>query len=226
MQLNSIHPSEHSSMTTVNQDQVLPPPMKGQRKRRCLIAIGAILLLILLLFIILLILALTVFKAKQPTTKLQSAKVDGIAPRLTLPNISFQLNLTLDLKILVKNPNHASFKHGTGKSLLLYEDSQVGEADIYPGLIPATGSTTLTTRVTIQVDDFASKITSLISDIIGGHLVLETRSKIPGRVNFLGIFKKHIVASSDCEFTIGFPSLKITKQECKNKYWSMLALQL
>ncbi|XP_031261965.1 uncharacterized protein LOC116120166 [Pistacia vera] len=204
-------------MTTHNQDQALPPPKKSQRKRRCLIAIGAIILLIFLLFVVVLILALTVFKTKQPKTQLQSAKVEGIAPRVTLPTLNFQLNLTLDLQILVENPNHASFRHGTGNSILVYRGDQVGEADIYPGLIPSDGSTTLPCRLTVQVDKFASDITTLIGDIMGGQVVMETHTKIPGRINFLGIFKKHVVTSSDCKFTIGFPAMNITNQECKNK---------
>ncbi|KAJ4704182.1 Late embryogenesis abundant protein [Melia azedarach] len=114
------------------QEQQLPR-VKPPRKRLCLIAVGAILLLLLVLFIIILILSLTVFKPKQPTTQLQSAKLDGIAPRVSFPAIDIQLNLTLDLQILVGNRNHASFKHGSGKSLLLYQGNQVGEADIYPG---------------------------------------------------------------------------------------------
>lgn len=191
--------------------------MKNQSKRRCLIAIGAIIFLILLLFIIILILALTVFKPKQPKTQVQSAKVDGVAPSVSLIPLNIRLNLTLDLQILVKNPNHASFKHGTGNSILEYRDKQIGEADIYPGYIPATSSTSFPCRLTLQVDQLASNLTSLITDIIGGHLVMETHTKIPGRINFLGIFKKHVVTSSDCQFTIAFPSLNITKQECKNK---------
>ncbi|KAJ0088818.1 hypothetical protein Patl1_31626 [Pistacia atlantica] len=153
----------------------------------------------------------------NPRLKFNQAKVEGIAPRLTLPTLNFQLNLTLDLQILVENPNHASFRHGTGNSILMYGGDQVGEADIYPGLIPSAGSTTLPCRLTVQVDKIASDITTLIGDITGGQVVMETHTKIPGRINFLGIFKKHVVTSSDCKFTIGFPAMNITNQECKNK---------
>lgn len=198
------------------QEQQLPR-VKPPRKRLCLIAVGAILLLLLVLFIIILILSLTVFKPKQPTTQLQSAKLDGIAPRVSFPAIDIQLNLTLDLQILVGNRNHASFKHGSGKSLLLYQGNQVGEADIYPGMIPARGSTVLPCQLTLQLDEIASNLSGLIKDVLDGELVMETRTRIPGRVNFLGIFKKHIVATSECRFTVAVLAMKIQKQECRSK---------
>ncbi|KAH7554633.1 hypothetical protein JRO89_XS12G0250900 [Xanthoceras sorbifolium] len=208
---------QHNS---AQQQQQLYPPVKKHRnfnRRCCLIAVGAVLVLVFLLSIIFLILALTVFKPKQPRTQIQSAKVDGFAPRLSFPNIDFQLNITLDLQILVENRNHASFKHGAGKSFLFYQGNQVGETDIYPGLVRAMGSTTLPCRLTLEVDKLADNLNRLIRDVIGGKLVMETRTKIPGSVNFLKIFKKHIEATSDCRFTIGFPDMKVQNQECKNK---------
>lgn len=186
-------------------------------RRPCVIVGGAILLLLLLLFIIALILILTVFKAKEPRTQLLSATLDGISPRISFPVINIELNITLDLKLLVKNPNHASFKHGPGKSYLLYRGNQVGEADLYPGLIPSKGSGTLPCRLTIEVDEIASKMTGFINDVLGGQLVVETRTRIPGRVTILGIFKKHAVATSYCQFTFAIAAMKIQSQECKSR---------
>ncbi|KAK2656347.1 hypothetical protein Ddye_009399 [Dipteronia dyeriana] len=188
-----------------------------RHRRRCLITVVTLLILLLVLSIVAVVLALTVFKPKQPRTQIQSVTVDGISPRFSFPNIDFQLNITLDLLILVENRNRASFKHGTGKSFLLYQGSQVGDADIYPGLIPARGSTTLPCRLTLQVDKLADDLNRLIRDVLDGKLVMETRTRIPGRVNFLGIFKKHIQATSECRFTIGFPDIKVQNQECKNE---------
>lgn len=202
-------------MTEHNEEQVLL--LRRRRRRCCLIATGVAILLLLAFFIIILILALTVFKTKQPITELQSAKIDGIAPRVTFPAVDIQLNLTLDLQILVKNRNRASFKHGSGKSLLLYRDKQVGVVDIDPGLIPARGSAVLPCRLTLQVDEVASNLGALIRDVLDGELVMETHTRIPGRVNLLGIFKKHIVATSECQFTFSVLAFKIQSQKCKNK---------
>ncbi|KAK1563132.1 hypothetical protein Q3G72_022813 [Acer saccharum] len=201
---------------TTQQQQQHQQKLSRPHRRRCFIMVMALLILLLVLSIILLVLALTVFKLKQPRTQIQSVQLDGIAPRFSFPKIDFQLNITLDLQILVENRNPASFKHGTGKSFLLYQGNQVGDTDIYPGLIPARGSTTLPCRLTLQVDKLADD-SHLIRDVLGGKLVMDTRTQIPGRVNFLGIFKKHIQATSECRFTVGFPDMKILNQECKNK---------
>ncbi|KAI9152878.1 hypothetical protein LWI28_002404 [Acer negundo] len=202
---------------TTQQQQQHQQKLSHPHRRHCLITIMALLILLLVLSIIVLVLALTVLKPKQPRTQIQSVKIDGIAPRLSFPNIDFQLNITLVLQILVENRNYASFKHGTGKTFLLYQGNQVGDADLYPGLIPARGSTTLPCRLTLQVDKLADDLTRLIRDVVGGKLVIDTRTQIPGRVNFLGIFKKHIQATSECRFTVGFPDMKVLNQECKNK---------
>ncbi|KAJ4832515.1 hypothetical protein Tsubulata_000073 [Turnera subulata] len=192
-------------------------PPKDRRRRRCLTAVGVITLILLLIFIIALILAVTVFKPKEPRTELLSASLEGVSPRISLPVVNIKLNVTLNLKLLVKNPNHVSFKHGPGKSYLLYRGDQVGDADVYPGMIPSRGSEILPARLTIEVDALASNMESLISDVLGGQLILETRTRIPGRVTLLGIFKKHVVATSVCQFTIAVPSFKIQSQQCKNK---------
>ncbi|KAK9986349.1 hypothetical protein SO802_031300 [Lithocarpus litseifolius] len=200
-----------------NHIHIPPSDMKRKRKRRCLMALGIPLILIFLLFIIILILALTVFKTKSPNTKLVSASLDGVAPSVSLPAAQIDLNLTIDLKILVKNPNHVSFKHGQGKSFLLYRGNQVGEADIYPGKIPATGSTTLSCRLTLEADELASNLASFITDVIGGQLVMQANTRIPGRINFLGIFKKHVVVVSECHLQIAVLDMNITDNACKDK---------
>ncbi|PON88612.1 Late embryogenesis abundant protein [Trema orientale] len=188
------------------------------RRRRCLIAVGAtIIVLIMVLFVVILVLALTVFKPKEPKTELLSAAVNGVSPRLSFPVIRIELNVTLDLKILVRNRNYASFRHGGGKSVLLYREHQVGEADFFPGNIPARGSATLPCRLTIEVDELGSDLGGLISDVLAGELAMETRTRIPGRVTFLGFIKKHVVAVSVCQFTVGLTDLKVRSQVCKSK---------
>lgn len=209
MQINK----EKSTTTESDQSQ----ERKVQRRRRW-IAVGAtIIVLILVVFIVILVLALTVFKPKQPQTELVSAAINGVTPRLSLPVVRIELNVTLDLKILVKNRNYASFRHGGGKSVLLYRDHQVGEADFFPGNIPARGSATLPCLLTIEVDELGSDLGGLISDILGGELAIETRTRLPGRVTFLGFIKKHVVAVSVCQFTIGLFDMKIRSQVCKSK---------
>ncbi|KAE8734118.1 Endomembrane protein 70 protein family [Hibiscus syriacus] len=186
-------------------------------KSRCLTVASMLLGVLLLISIVVLILAFTVFKAKQPKTKLVSAALDGVSPRISFPVVNIQLNVTLDLQLLVENPNHASFKHGQGKSVLSYRGDQFGEADIPPGNIPARGSATFSSRLVLQLDEMASNIRALIDDVLDGELVVDTRTRIPGRVTFLKVFKKHAVVTSECQFTIEVLALKLQSQKCKSK---------
>ncbi|KAI5429027.1 hypothetical protein KIW84_033861 [Lathyrus oleraceus] len=158
------------------------------------------------------VLALTLFKPKQPKTTISSATLQSISPA-----INIQVNVTLDIKIQVENRNRASFKHEDGTSLLMYEGVEVGDTDIFPGLIPARSSTILPCRLVLQADKLASNVTGFIKDLMGGQLSLQTVTRIPGKVTFLGFIKKHIVAVSNCQFVFGVPDMEIKSQICKNK---------
>ncbi|KAK9734211.1 hypothetical protein RND81_04G123000 [Saponaria officinalis] len=193
-----------------------PPPTSSSPKRKRWVRVCMWLCLITLLLIILVIvvLALTVFKVKQPKIQLVSSTVEGIAPKFDLTQMRVELNITLNLTILVNNPNHVRFQAGQGKSQLLYKGDEVGDVDINPGLIPSKGSATLVCMLTLQAARFAdSGMMSLFRDITDGELDLELKTRIPGRAKILFI-KKHVVTSSDCQIVIGFPSMKIISQDC------------
>ncbi|PNX79549.1 hypothetical protein L195_g035535 [Trifolium pratense] len=190
------------------------PPKKG--RHRCVTCICILLFLLLVLVTVCVVLALTLFKPKEPITKISSATLQGISPRVTLPVLNIQINVTLDIKIQVENRNRASFKHADGISLLMYKGVEVGETDIYPGLIPARSSSILPCRLNLQADKLASNMTGFIGDLMGGELSLATVTRIPGRVTFLGFIKKHIVAKSNCQFVFGVPDMEIKSQICKN----------
>ncbi|BAT83863.1 hypothetical protein VIGAN_04109900 [Vigna angularis var. angularis] len=215
-------PKQEEIMTEAqkNQDQeqvVVISQKKLKRRRVCVMVTGAVLLLLIVVVIVAIILAFTLFKTKEPRTQLVSATLEGISPRVSFPAIDIKINVTLDLKVRVENRNRASFKHDGGKSVLLYKGKEVGETDIYPGLIPSRGSAILPCRLTLQADELASNLTSFLGDVIGGDISMDTVTRIPGRVTFLGFIKKHIVAKSYCQFTVSVPDFKITNQNCKSK---------
>ncbi|XP_043694450.1 uncharacterized protein LOC122645183 [Telopea speciosissima] len=173
------------------------------------------LLILIILFITILILAFTVFKPKDPTIEILSSTVDGISPRFQLPQFKVELNITLNLQILVHNPNQASFKHGIGgAALVYYHGTQVGVAEIPPGTAPANGYETLDSKVTLEADQFKSQIGELIKDVMAGEIEVEAKATVPGRVKFFGIFHKHVVSVSNCWIVIGVTDLKIRRQEC------------
>ncbi|KAJ8649887.1 hypothetical protein MRB53_002910 [Persea americana] len=207
-------------MTTMESGDQLPLGLKppSHRRyctwRRCAAASA---ILLLFIFLLVLILALTVFKAKDPTTTLSSISVSGVSPRVSIPALNVQLNVSLDLIILVQNPNRASFTYGHGKSFVFYRQTQVGEADLPPGRVPSMGSERIGCRLTIQTEKFVSDLGPFIGDVMSGEVGLNATMRIPGKVTVLRVFKRHAVAVVQCHVAIGFPNLRIRGRECQHR---------
>jgi hypothetical protein len=193
-----------------------PPP---HPRRRCL----CICLLITLAFltalaITLLVLFLTVLKVRDPTTRLISTKLSGIAPRLTFPAVSLQLNVTLLLVVSVHNPNPASFAYDSGGHTdLTYRGAHVGSAEIDPGRIPSRGDGNVSLALTLQADRFADDLPQLLGDVEAGAVPLEASTRIPGKVNIFGLFKRSAVAYSDCSFVFGVAEMRVRSQQCRDR---------
>ncbi|MQM13715.1 hypothetical protein Taro_046644 [Colocasia esculenta] len=196
-----------------------PPPLDCRRRRRRCIAWSccAVVALLILLAVVILVLALTVFKPREPKASLVSVTVRGVSPRITLPAIHVELNVTLDLDLLVRNPNRASFSHGAGASELSYGGARVGDAVVAPGRIPARGSGHVYSRLTLEADRFATDLGELLRDVLAGRVGFDSSTRIPGRIALLGFIKRNVVVFSDCHVVIGFPQLAVTEQECRQR---------
>ncbi|KAG1365598.1 hypothetical protein COCNU_12G005980 [Cocos nucifera] len=190
---------------------------RHRHRRRCLILGGACLLLLLVLGVVALVLYLTLFKPRDPTMKLVSARVEGVFPRLSLPAVRIELNVTLELEVLVHNPNRAAFDYAEGHTVLYYHGAQVGDADLEPGRVPPRGDGHVQVRFTVEADRFATKFLSLIADVAAGEVPFDSSTEIPGRVTILGFIKRHVVAESECHIGIGVPKLRVKSQECSYK---------
>ncbi|KAH7672425.1 LEA14-like protein [Dioscorea alata] len=196
-------------MTTASGDSHHRPPLL--RRHRCFLIS---LVVIVLLIVLILILYFTLFRFHDPTTELISARVDGVSPSISIPAIRISLNLSLFLQIRVHNRNPASFTHSAGTALLFYNGVQVGDALVEPGRIPSKGSEILSCELTVQADKIAGDLTKLIGDLAAGEVGFDSSTRVPGRVKFLGLFKHHAVALSECHVVIGFPNIKVKSQAC------------
>ncbi|TKW07561.1 hypothetical protein SEVIR_7G315100v4 [Setaria viridis] len=196
-----------------------PPPKHNPRRRRCLCACLLVTLAVLLaLAITLLVLFLTVLKVRDPTTRLVSTRLAGVAPRLTFPAISLQLNVTLLLTVAVHNPNPASFTYDSGGHTdLTYRGAHVGDAEIDPGRIPSKGDGEVKLALTVQADRLAEDLAQLVADVESGSVAMEASTRIPGRVTILGLFKRHAVAYSDCSFVFGIAEMRVRSQQCHDR---------
>ncbi|CAA7392953.1 unnamed protein product [Spirodela intermedia] len=190
---------------------------RRRRRHRAAWAGGATAAAFLTAAVVLLVVALTVFKPRQLETTLRSAAVEGVAPRVALPWGPVELNVTLSLDFAVFNPNRASFDHAAGKAALFYRGKRVGDADVAPGRIPSRGSAHVYSRLTVEADRFAADPLALVRDVLTGHLDVDSSTRIPGRVTFLGFIHHHVVILTDCHVTISFPPVAVTGQQCQQK---------
>jgi hypothetical protein len=201
-------PAYHPSSTK-------PPPPR----RRCLcLCVVVTLALLAALAITLLVLFLTVLKVRDPTTRLVSTRLAGIAPRLTFPAMSLQLNVTLLIVVAVHNPNPASFAYASGGHTdVTYRGAQVGDAEIEPGRVPSRGDANVSLALTLQADRFAAGLAQLVADVEAGAVELQASTRIPGEVAIFGVFRRHAVAYSDCTFVFAVPEMRVRSQQCRDR---------
>ncbi|KAE8787602.1 hypothetical protein D1007_38421 [Hordeum vulgare] len=205
--------------TATSKPPVDDPRQQKQRlrRRRGCLCCACLAVTLVLLAVVLLILFLTVLRVRDPTTRLVSTRLVGVAPRLTFPALSIQLNVTLLITVSVHNPNPASFSFPSGGHTdLTYRGAHVGDAEIDPGRVPSKGDADVRLALTLQADRFAGDVAQLIADVEAGSLPLEASTRIPGRVAVFGVFKRHAVAYSDCSFVFGVAELGVRSQECRD----------
>lgn len=193
------------------QDHHLSRRRPRRRRLYCLIS----LLLLLVLAITALVLAFTVFKIRDPSTVLVSVRVLGASPRISLPAMRLDLNLSLDITVRVHNPNYASFSHSSGGlTRLRYRGAQVGEAAVAPGRVPPRGTEMVQLAATVEVDRILTEVGQLFQDVAGGVVAIDAETRLPGRVTVLGLVRLHAVATADCHVVFGVANLSVTSQQC------------
>ncbi|XP_047085031.1 uncharacterized protein LOC124696343 [Lolium rigidum] len=189
--------------------------IRHRRRRRCLLGTLAALLA---LAVVLLVLFLTVLRVRDPTIRLVSTELTGVAPRFALlPAPSLRLNVTLILTVSVHNPNMASFAYADGGHAdLSYRGAHVGDAQIGPGAVPSRGDAEARLALTLQADRFlaAGDARQLAEDMEGGALPLDATTRVPGTVVLFGLFHRRAVAYSECRFAFAVAEMRVQSQEC------------
>ncbi|KAK9082838.1 hypothetical protein Scep_029309 [Stephania cephalantha] len=79
------------------------------------------------------------------------------------------------------------------------------------------GSEVLNCTLVLEVEKFGEVLRELVGDVLAGEIAVDVNTRVPGRVTFLGIFRRHAVAVSRCQIKIGVPGLQVRQQTCSNK---------
>ncbi|KAA8517604.1 hypothetical protein F0562_015078 [Nyssa sinensis] len=185
------------------------------RKRRrniCLVVIAVLLALVLLMVI----LGFTVFKAKRPVNTVNSVALKDLHFSVDIIRLRVRLNVTLDVKLSVKNPNNVGFKYVNSSAFVRYRGEVVGEAPIPAGEISAGGTLPLNLTLTVMADRLLSN-PNLYTDVISGTLPLSTYTRISGKVSILKLFKIHVVSYTTCDLNINVSSRTVDNQTCQYK---------
>jgi hypothetical protein len=197
-------------LPTTHADDELHRRRRLRRRRRCCCVIC--LLAALLLGVTLLVLFLTVFRVRDPTTRLVSSRVIGFSPGPEL-----QFNLTMLLTVDVHNPNRASFSYESGSAELRYRGVLVDVAGVDPGRIPSRGDSDMELVMTVLSGSFGDELAQLVRDMEAGAVPLDAAARVPGKVGLLGgVIKLRAVAYSDCHVVFGVPEMKVRSQVCSD----------
>ncbi|XP_008792375.1 uncharacterized protein LOC103709005 [Phoenix dactylifera] len=192
-------------------------PVRYLRKRRCALwCCGCCGLTVVILGIVILILSLTVFKVKDPTLTMNSISLSGFDSGIFSGNDPGSLNATLTADISIKNPNVASFKFDNSTTEFYYHGKTVGVAYAPNGKVSAHRTVRMNVTVDVLVDQVLLRTNGTMSLITGSELSLTSYTDLNGRVDVLGIYKRHIDVRMNCSMNLEVSALsqEITNTVC------------
>ncbi|GAB2224659.1 hypothetical protein Droror1_Dr00005424 [Drosera rotundifolia] len=172
--------------------------------------------MILLLFFIILLLALTVFRVKQPQIRLNGVTIQKLD--LNLTNIAKpEINVTLVADVSIKNPNAASFRYGNTTTSVSYKGVVVGEVEAPAGLARAMRTARMNLTIDVNGEKLLAAAPNLLTNVVlgGGDLVMDTYTRIGGRVKIMNVVKKHVVVVMNCSVSFDVSSREVKHQQCE-----------
>lgn len=206
----------HSHRVDVENGNRSPPSMddKARRRRKCIKCCGCCSVVTLIIILVIVILALTVFRVKDPTVRMDSIQIDGLSS-LTTRTLNPNVNLTLFAALSVKNPNAASFRFDQATMSLIYDGRTVGEAQLPPGNARARRTLKLNVTVVVMVQNLIS-VPRLTGDLAAGDLPVGVTTTIHGRAKVL-IIKKSATVRMNCTMSFDLSSQDIQNLDCERR---------
>ncbi|XP_076911316.1 late embryogenesis abundant protein At1g64065-like [Bidens hawaiensis] len=211
----SLTPAIKPPPPPVTVDETLSIELRKQHRgfRNRTICCGIITAVILIISVVMLILGFTIFHVKNPKINLNSVTLTGL-DRVNSTGLATN-NLTVVADVSVKNPNVAAFKFEKTNSSLYYRGAVVSVADIPAGVAKARRTVRLDVTFPVTVAEIARN-PQLVSDFMAGKpLLVESYTKIVGKVKILHIIKRKVTVTMNCSIAVNATGLTIVNQECK-----------
>ncbi|KAL8088896.1 hypothetical protein AgCh_038601 [Apium graveolens] len=187
---------------------------KERLEKRYKLCCACTFLAIFIIGFILVILFLTVFKVKKPKINLTSMKIKGLQGANPF-NLAPITNLTAIADVSVKNPNIASFKIKNGTTGIYYEGVQVADSQIPRWNAKAKKTTDINVTMEFMLQKILS-VSGLVEDLTAGSIPLNTKTRIKGNVDIIGIIKKTIAVKLDCNFKFLIANQTIQNHKCNS----------
>ncbi|KAG6433665.1 hypothetical protein SASPL_105280 [Salvia splendens] len=199
--------TESSSRKLMEADSAKSPGCGRRGRRICLCASAAVLGLGLLL----LILGLTVFKARRPTTRVDSVALDDLDFSLDLARLRVAVNVTLALGLTVHNPNRVGFKYRNGTALLRHRGNDIGEVPVPAGRIGARDTRSLNLTLALMADRIVSD-SAMFNDFVSGTLPIQAYVKLSGKVRI--VFSIHVATYTTCDVDVMLRNQTLSNLKC------------
>nr|GMC84167.1 uncharacterized protein LOC109159236 [Ipomoea batatas] len=166
---------------------------------------------VILLAVIAVVVGVTLFKPKHAVTTFDSVTLRDFDLSIDAPRLAVHVNLTVDARVSVTNPNRLGFKYDSTSVLLRYRGLNIGDAPIFAGEIGARETTSMNVTVTIFGDRLLTS-SQFFSDVISGVVPLSTYTRLTGKVHIL--FKIRVKSVTTCDLVINIASTTLSKQSC------------
>ncbi|GER55687.1 late embryogenesis abundant protein [Striga asiatica] len=154
-------------------------------------------------------------QVKRPRTSVDFVSLEDLDSSFDFARLRLHLNLTLDLRISVTNPNRVGFRYTTSTALLRYRGGEVGQVPVPAGRIGSRDTHTLNLTLTLMADRLLTN-SAVYSDAISGTLPLQTYVRLAGKVRIL--FNFHVVTYTTCDLEIALLNRTvIARGEIKKK---------
>lgn len=188
---------------------------KKQRRRRCVKCCGCCGVTTIIIGIVILILALTVFKVKDPTIRINSIRFEGLSALTSSSNLQTNMNITVSADLSIKNPNAVSFKFKAATATLIYSDRVIAEASLPRGSARARRTFRMNVNIEVMVEKLVG-IPRLTSDLIARELPVSMITNINGKVN-LGVIKKSVGIRMNCDLVVDLQRQEVKDLDCDRK---------
>ncbi|KAL2544261.1 Late embryogenesis abundant (LEA) hydroxyproline-rich glycoprotein family [Forsythia ovata] len=164
-QVKPLAPAAHR--IKIDEDEDISMEFRNNHHRKCLTCCGCTTAIFLIQVMIILVLVFTVFRVKDPVIKMNNVKIQGLDVLTRTNNLQFEVNLTVEADVSVKNPNVASFKFSNTTTSLYYDGHVIGEARIPAGQARARRTLDMNVSIDVMVDKLLV-LPRLRSDLASG----------------------------------------------------------